>query len=249
MKRSVRACRDFEVGDEVYYAIDLMDNRGGANAEYHVTAGSRLARKPKSLSFEEAAAVPVAGGTAYAALMTSADLRLGQSVLVHGAAGGVGTYAVQLAKAAGALVFASCGGYDAELVKSLGADVVIDYRNEDANEVVNRETNGAGVDVVFDAAGGQLAKSVSAAKMNGQLVTVTGVEGDLSPAMRKNLSVHFVHLEDAKEKLDKLSVLFERGQLRSVIGKTFPLEEVADAHKLLEQGGEAVHGKIVVKVA
>ena len=241
--------KGFEVGDEVYYAIDLMDNRGGANAEYHVTDGSRLARKPQSLSFEEAAAVPVAGGTAYGALFTSANLRLGQSVLIHGAAGGVGTYAVQLAKAAGAFVFASCGGYDAELVRSLGANVVIDYRSEDANEVVQRETKGEGVDIVFDAAGGQLAKSIGAAKMDGQLVTVTGVEGDLSPAMRKNLRVHFVHLEDAKEKLDKLSLLFDRGQVRSVIGKTVGLEQVAEAHKLLEQGGEAVHGKIVVKVA
>lgn len=84
--------------------------------------------------------------------------------------------------------------------------------------------------------------------MDGQLVLVTGAGGDLSPAMRKNLHVHFVHLEDAKHKLDKLRPLLERGQLRSVIGKSFPLQEVAAAHKLLEQGGAAVHGKIVIKV-
>lgn len=236
------------VGDEVYYAIDLMDPRGGANAEYHVSRASRLAKKPANLTFEEAAAVPVAGGTAYAALLTSADLGLGDSVLIHGAAGGVGSYAVQLAKAAGAFVFATCGGYDADLVKSLGADVVIDYHREDFVETVSRETGGVGVDVVFDAAGGQLAKSIAVARMDGQLVTVTGAGGDLSPAMRKNLHVHFVHLENAKHKLDKLRPLLERGQLRSVIGKSFPLEEVAEAHKLLEQRGAAVHGKIVIKV-
>ena len=241
--------RDFAPGDEVYYAIDLMDPRGGANAEYHVTDAARLAKKPVNLSMEEAAAVPVAGGTAYAALFTSAGLSLGDTVLIHGAAGGVGTYAVQLAKAAGAYVFATCGGYDAELVKSLGADTVIDYKTEDFVETVNRVTNGEGVDVVFDAAGGQLAKSIAVVKMDGQLVTVTGAGGDLSPAMRKNATVRFVHLEDAKHKLDKMRALFERGQVKSVIGKTFPLEEVAAAHKLLEQGGEAVHGKIVVKVA
>ncbi len=241
--------RDFAPGDEVYYAIDLMDPRGGANAECHVTDASRLAKKPANLSMEEAAAVPVAGGTAYAALFTSAGLSLGDTVLIHGAAGGVGTYAVQLAKAAGAYVFATCGGYDADLVRSLGADTVIDYKNEDFVETVNRVTNGEGVDVVFDAAGGQLAKSIAVVKMDGQLVTVTGAGGDLSPAMRKNATVRFVHLEDAKQKLDKMRALFERGQVKSVVGKTFPLEDVAAAHKLLEQGGDAVHGKIVVKVA
>ncbi len=237
-----------EVGAEVYYAVELTDPRGGANAEFHVSSADRVARKPNTLSFEEAAAVPVAGGTAYAALITAADLRLGQSVLIHGAAGGVGSYAVQLAKAAGASVFASCGGYDAEWVSSLGADVVIDYRKDDLTEIVNRETAGAGVDVVFDAAGGNLAESVAVTKLNGQLVTVAGVRGDLNPAMRKNLRVHFVHLENAKEKLDALRVLFERGQLKSVVGASYPLERLPEAHRLLEEGGSAVHGKIVVRV-
>jgi NADPH:quinone reductase len=182
-------------------------------------------------------------------VLTAADLRLGQSVLIHGAAGGVGSYAVQLAKAAGAYVVATCGGYDAALVRSLGADVVIDYHTEDFVEVALRETAGAGVDVVFDAAGGLLAKSIPVARMDGQLVTVAGVRGDLNPAMRKNLRVHFVHLEDTKAKLDALRVLFERGQLRSVVGATFALSQLPEAHRLLEQGGSAVHGKIVIRVA
>ena len=238
----------FSAGDEVYYAIDLMDRKGGANAQYHVTDAAKLVRKPANISFEEAAAAPVAGGTAYAALFSSADLRLGQSVLIHGAAGGVGSYAVQLAKAAGAFVFASCGAYDAEVVKGLGADVVIDYQDEDVSEVVKGHTNGSGVDVVLDAAGGQLVRSIKAVKMNGQLVTITGAGGDLSAATRKNLRVHFVHLENAVEKLGRLSTLFERGQIRSVISKTFGLEQLSEAHKLLEKGGEAVHGKIVIEI-
>lgn len=239
---------EWAVGDEVYYAVELTDPRGGANAEFHVTGAHKVAKKPRTLSFEEAAAAPVAAGTAYAALLTAADLRLGQSVLIHGAAGGVGSYAVQLAKAAGAYVFATCGAYDAALVRSLGADVVIDYHREDFVEVVARETAGAGVEVVFDAAGGLLAKSIPVARMDGQLVTVAGVQGDLNPAMRKNLRLHFVHLEDTKGKLDALRVLFERGQLRSVIGATVALEELPKAHRLLEQGGSAVQGKIVVRV-
>lgn len=100
--------------------------------------------------------MPVAGGTAYAALITAADLRLGQRVLIHGAGGGVGTFAVQLAHAAGAFVIASCGGYDAQLVSSLGAEVVVDYRTDDFTEVVMRETGGLGVDVALDAASGKL---------------------------------------------------------------------------------------------
>lgn len=238
-----------EVGDEVYYAVELTDPRGGANAEYHVSNAEKITKKPRNLSFEEAAAAPVAGGTAYAALLSAAELRLGQSVLIHGAAGGVGSYAVQLAKAAGAYVFATCGDYAAALAASLGADTVIDYSSEDFAQVVARETGGAGVDIVFDAAGGNLAESIAVTRTGGQLVTVTGVEGDLNPAMRKNLRLHFVHLEDAKGKLEAMRALFERGQLRSVIGATFSLTEVAEAHRLLEEGGAAVHGKVVVRVS
>ena len=237
----------WQVGDEVYYAVDLMGGMG-ANAEYNLTHVFKLARKPKNLSHAEAAAVPVAGGTAYAALITSADLRLGQSVLIHGAAGGVGHFAVQLAKATGAYVFATCGGYDADFVRSLGADTVIDYREEDFVEVVNQETGGAGVDVVLDAAGGQTAKSIAATALNAQIITVAGVQGDLNPAMRKNATVRFVHLEDAAEKLEALRVLFERDQIKPEVGATFPLEELARAHNLLERGGEGVRGKVVVEI-
>ena len=240
----------FAPGDEVYYAVELMDRRGGANAEYHLTRASKLVKKPKNLSFAEAAAVPVAGGTAYAALLTAADLRLGESVLIHGGAGGVGHYAVQLAKAAGAYVFATCGGYDADFVKSLGADRVIDYRNENFVEVVNGETGGEGVDVALDAAGGKSSvESINAVKMSGQIVTITGAQGDLNAAMRRNITVHFVHLEDSQEKLEKLRVLFERGRIKSVVGATYPLEKLGEAHSRLEKGGEGLRGKVVVEVA
>lgn len=240
----------FRPGDEVYYAVELTDPRGGANAEYHVTRAANVARKPRNLSFTEAAAVPVAGGTAYAALITNASLRLGQSVLIHGAAGGVGTYAVQLARATGAFVVASCGAYDAELVRDLGADVVLDYRADDVVARTLEATEGAGVDVVLDASGKNLsAASIPALKMHGKLVTVTGAQGDLNLAMRKDAAVHFTHLEDAGPKLGAMRPLFERGLLRSVVSATYPLERVAEAHERLEGGGEGVHGKLVVEVA
>ena len=239
----------FRPGDEVYYAVELTDPRGGANAEYHVTKAEKVAKKPRNLSFSEAAAVPVAGGTAYAALFTNAGLTLGQSVLIHGAAGGVGSYAVQLARATGAFVIATCGAYDADLVKELGADVVLDYRQDDVVKRTLEATGGEGVDVVLDASGkNQTAGSIPALKMHGRLVTITGAQGDLSMAMRKDAAVYFTHLEDAKTKLDRMRPLFERGLLRSVVSAAYPLEQVAEAHGRVERGGEGTYGKVVVEV-
>ena len=239
----------FRPGDEVYYAVELTDPRGGANAEYHVMRAEKVARKPRNLSFSEAAAVPVAGGTAYAALFTNAGLTLGQSVLIHGAAGGVGSYAVQLARATGAFVIATCGAYDADLVKELGADVVLDYRQDDVVKRTLEATQGEGVDVVLDASGkNQTAPSIPALKLHGRLVTVTGAQGDLNLAMRKDAAVYFTHLEDAKTKLDLMRPLFERGLLRSVVSAAYPLEKVAEAHGRVERGGEGTYGKVVVEV-
>ena len=239
----------FRPGDEVYYAVELTDPRGGANAEYHVTKAENVATKPRNLSFGEAAAVPVAGGTAYAALFTNGGLTLGETVLIHGAAGGVGSYAVQLARATGAFVIATCGAYDANLVKELGADVVLDYRRDDVVKRTLEATQGEGVDVVLDASGkNQTARSIPALKMHGRLVTVTGAQGDLNLAMRKDAAVHFTHLEDAKAKLDRMRPLFERGLLRSVVSAVYPLERVAEAHGRVEQGGEGTYGKVVVEV-
>lgn len=237
------------VGDEVYYGVDLLSPREAGNAEYHVTHEAAVTKKPRNMNFAEAAAVPIAGGTAYVALFRSLGLHLGQSLLIHGAAGGVGTYAVQLAKAAGAFVIASCGDYDMDLVRSLRADVVVDYKNEDVFERARAATEGAGVDAVLDASGGKMAAaSIPVTKENGHIATITGVQGDLNPAMRNNISVHFVHLSDTRKQLERLRKLIEREQLKSVIGATYPLEQLPEAHKLVEQGGSAVHGKVVVTV-
>lgn len=238
-----------QVGDEVYYGVDLMSPRDAANAEYHVTHEAAVTKKPRNMDFAEAAAVPIAGGTAYVALFRSLGVHLGQSVLIHGAAGGVGTYAVQLAKATGAFVIASCGDYDMDLVRSLGADVVVDYKHEDVFERTRAATEGAGVDAVLDASGGKMAAaSIAVTKENGHIATITGVQGDLNSAMRNNISVHFVHLSETRKQLEHLRTLIERQQIKSVIGAKYPLEQLPDAHKLVEQGGKAVHGKVVVTV-
>lgn len=240
--------KDFQVGDEVYYAIGLMDGNG-ANAEYHVAHESIVAKKPVNICHQAAAAVPVAGGTAWAALIDRAKLGVGETVLIHGGAGGVGSFAIQIAKAAGAYVYTTCGRYDSEIVKILGADRVIDYRNEDFVDVVMKETSG-GVDVTLSTVSGEvLAKSLPVTKADGRAVTVTGVQGDLNLAIAKNTTIHFVHLEHPRPKLEALKTLIERGQIEPLVGLTLPLEQVAEAHKKLEQGGEGVRGKIVLEVA
>lgn len=241
--------RDFQVGDQVYYAIGLMEG-DGANAEYHVADASIVAKKPTNLSHVEAASVPVAGGTAWAALIDRAKIKIGETVLIHGGAGGVGTFAVQIAKAAGAYVYTTCGSYDFDLVKSIGADRAIDYRNENFIDIIMQETGGEGVDVTFTTVGGDvLARSLAVTKAEGRAVTVTGIQGDLNAATFKNITVHFVHLENARPKLETMKKLIERGQIKPVIGMTFPLTQVAEAHRQLEAGGAPVRGKIVIEVS
>ncbi|MEH2068979.1 MAG: zinc-dependent alcohol dehydrogenase family protein [Nostoc sp.] len=240
--------KDFQVGDEVYYAIPHEEG-GGANAEYHVANESIIAKKPRNISHLEAASVPVAGGTAWAALITRANITVGETVLIHGGAGGVGTFAIQIAKAAGAYVYTTCGIYDSDFVKSIGADRAIDYRNQDFINMIMQETNGQGVDVIFTTVSGEiLAKSLAVTKADGRAVTITGVTGDLNFAIFKNITVHFTHLDQTRPKLDALRTLIERGQIKPVIGKTFGFHQLAQAHKTLEEGGEDVRGKIVVQV-
>lgn len=241
--------RDFQVGDEVYYAIGLMDG-DGANAEYHVANESIVAKKPANLSHQEAASIPVAGGTAWAALIDRANIKIGETVLIHGGAGGVGSFAIQIAKAAGAYVYTTCGGYDVDFVKSIGADRAIDYRNENFVEIIQRETAGQGVDVCLSTVGGEVfPQSLIATKVDGRAVTVTGVQGDLNFAIGKNITVHFVHLERPRPKLEALRTLIERSQIKPVVGMTFGLNQVDQAHERLEQGGAGVRGKIVLQVA
>ncbi|NMG10965.1 zinc-dependent alcohol dehydrogenase family protein [Brasilonema sp. UFV-L1] len=240
--------RDFQVGDQVYYPIELMDGQG-ANTEYHVANESIVTKKPSNLSHTEAASVPVAGGTAWAALFDRASLKVGEIVLIHGGAGGVGSFAIQIAKAAGAYVYTTCGSYDFDLVKSIGADRVIDYRRKNFIDIILRETGGEGVDVTFTTVGGDiLAKSLIATKVDGRAVTVTGVQGDLNAAIGKNITIHFVHLDRPRPKLEALKTLIQREQIKPVVGMTFPLNQVAQAHQRLEQGGTDVHGKIIVQV-
>ena len=237
----------FKPGDEVFYT-PLIFGGQGTYAEYNVVGESIVAAKPRSLSFIEAAAMPLAGCTAWDGILGVGRVQLGETVLLHAGAGGVGSLAVQMAKAAGARVLSTCREGNADFVKSLGADVTIDYGAERFEDAVLRATSGRGVDLVCDTVGGEtLARSVQVTRPHGRLISVVNTSGDLNAAYVKNLTVSFHFMERAGYKMEALKTLVERGQLRPVIDSVMPLERVAEAHRRLEAGG--VRGKIVLEAS
>ncbi len=240
----------FAPGDEVWYTPQIFDGQG-SYAEYHVAAENIIGRKPASLTHLEAASLTLVGGTAWEALVVRAALRVGETVLVHGGAGGVGHVAIQVAKAIGARVITTVREENFEFARSLGADVVIDYAQEDYAEAVMRETAGRGVDVVFDTIGGDtLSRSPDVLAQLGRLVSIVDIAQpqNLVNAWGKNASYHFVFTRQNRGKLDELSALIERGQLRPHIGAIYSLAEIPLAHARLENRDNGLRGKVAIAV-
>jgi NADPH:quinone reductase-like Zn-dependent oxidoreductase len=236
----------FAVGDEVYGVAP------GSLAEYAVARESRLARKPANLSFTQAAVVPVSAATALRALVDVGRVQAGQSVLVVGASGGVGSYAVQLAKAFGAEVTGVCSTAKADLVASLGADHVVDYTREDFADGSRR------YDLILDIAGNpSLTRLRRALKPRGTAVFVGGedagvligmgrqLRGVLLSGLIKQRFALLVSKESASD-YDRLTELIEAGRLVPSIDRTYPLEEAPLAVRQLEAGH--VRGKIAITV-
>ncbi|WP_159245335.1 zinc-dependent alcohol dehydrogenase family protein [Pseudomonas koreensis] len=240
----------FAPGDEVWYTPQIFEGQG-SYAEYHVAAESIIARKPSSLSHLEAASLSLVGGTVWEALTVRAVLRVGESILIHGGAGGVGHVAIQVAKAVGARVFTTVREANADFVRSLGADVVIDYTQEDYVEAIMRETAGHGVDVVFDTIGGDtLSRSADALAQLGRVVSIVDIAQpqNLVQAWGKNASYHFVFTRQNRGKLDELTALVERGQLRPHVGAVYSLADIPLAHARLESANNGLIGKIAIAV-
>jgi NADPH:quinone reductase-like Zn-dependent oxidoreductase len=237
----------FRPGDEV------MGTCEGSFAEYAAAREDRLARKPANLAFEQAAAVPVSATTALQALREHGRVQPGQRVLVVGASGGVGTFAVQLAKAFGAEVTGVCSPGKADLVRSLGADRVIDYTREDI------VAGGQRYDLILDIGGNRsVSRLRRALTRRGTLVMVGGEGGGrwtgmdrqlralaISPFVRQRLRV-FVTREH-HESLELLAGLIEAGRVTPAVDRTFPLDQAPEAIRCLEAG--RVRGKVVVTVA
>lgn len=236
----------FAVGDEVYGIAP------GSFAEYAVAREDKLARKPVNLSFAQAAIVPVSAGTALRAILDVGRVQAGQSVLVLGASGGVGTYAVQLAKAFGAEVTGVCSTAKLDLVTSLGADRVIDYTREDFADGTRR------YDLILDIGGSPSVRRLRRALgPRGTVVFVGGENGGsltgmgrqlggalASPFLRQRLALLL-----AKERatdLERLTELIEAGKIIPSMDRSYPLEEAPNAMRLLEKG--QVRGKVAITV-
>ncbi len=226
------------VGDEVFARPNQDD--AGAIAEFARVKGSELAIKPKTLSHAEAASVPLAGLTAWQALITRGKLKAGEKVLIHAGSGGVGTFAIQIAKHLGAHIATTCSGRNADLVRRLGADVVIDYKTQAFDELLS------GYDLVFDMIGGEtLRRSFTVLKKGGRMISIKGQDTENDAA---GFGVHFeaFFMEPNGEMLAELGAVIDTGAVKPVIGRTFPMAQAGAAYDELANG-KAV-GKIVVMV-
>jgi NADPH:quinone reductase-like Zn-dependent oxidoreductase len=234
-------CRDYGL---------LGEHRDGTDAEFVVVPEANLVRKPANLSFEEAAAFPLVFLTAWNMLVTNARLRPGEEVLVWGAGSGVGSAAIQIAKAHHARVIAVAGDdWKLERAKQLGADETVNHRTQNVLEEVRRLTGRRGVDVVFEHVGRATWEvSVKALARGGRLVTCGAtsgavVETDVRYVFGKAISVHGTWVGSKGELWDLLP-LVEAGVLKPVLDRTFPLSEVQEAHSYLEAGRH--FGKVVL---
>ncbi|MCT2345823.1 NADP-dependent oxidoreductase [Niallia taxi] len=229
----------WNVGDRVFSRPETT--RRGTYAEYIAIEEHLLAKLPDSISYEEAAAVPLAGLTAWQALFTHGHLKEGETVLIHAGAGGVGIFAIQLAKYSGAHVITTASEKNHALLYSLGADQVIDYKKENFEEVLKD------VDLVFDTMGGEVAEnSYKVLKQNtGRLITIVG-EPNHDTAKSHNVSAKGIWLQPDGEQLQKMADLMEEKKIKSIVGATFPFSRqgIYDAHALSETH-HAV-GKIVI---
>jgi NADPH:quinone reductase-like Zn-dependent oxidoreductase len=242
---------EFEIGDEVYYTPRIFGGPG-SYAEFHVADVELVARKPNNISHLEAASLTLVGGTIWEALVTRAQLVVHETILIHGGAGGVGTLAIQLAKAMGARVITTARSSNHEFVRSLGADEVIDYTSDDYVAAVADLTHGRGVNVVFDTIGGDtLARSPLVLADAGRVVSIVDIAQpqNMIEAWGKNAAYHFVFTRQNRGKLDALTNLVERGLIRPVIGAVLPLASVGEAHELLEDGSSrGLRGKVAIDI-
>ena len=248
----------FNIGDEVYACAGGVKGLGGALAEYMLADAHLVAHKPESLTMAEAAALPLVSITAWEGLIDRAKVQPGQKVLVYGATGGVGHIGVQLAKWAGATVYALVSNDEkAAIAHCLGADITINYRHQPVEEFVAEQTDDQGFDVVFDTVGNDnLQNAFKAAKLNGTVVSIVSLsQQDLTLLHAKGLTLHLVFMlipmlfgvgrAHHGEILSKLAQIVDEGKIRPLLdSKIFSMSEIASAHQHAESG-QAI-GKVVL---
>lgn len=252
----------FKVGDEIY--ARPRKNKIGTFAEYIAIHEDDIALKPKNLSFEEAASIPLVGLTSYQALHDIMQLQKGQKILIHAGSGGVGTFAIQLAKIMGATVTTTASEAGANLVTSLGADEIINYKTEKFEDILKN------YDAVFDTIGGAtLEKSFNIIKSRGNIVSVSGMPNArfgkefgsgffktllFSLASKKltalekkhNAQYSFLFMKPSGDQLRTIANYIEAGKIKPVINRVFPFEDAQKAMEYSESG--RAKGKIIVKI-
>jgi NADPH:quinone reductase-like Zn-dependent oxidoreductase len=254
--------RKFKPGDEIYSRP--RDGRIGTFAEYIAIDEADVALKPTNLSMEEAASIPLVGLTAWQVMVDRANLKKGQKIFIQAGSGGVGTFAIQLAKHLGATVATTAGAASTDLVKGLGADIVIDYRKDDFEKVLS------GYDVVLNSQDAKtLEKSLRVLKPGGKLISISGPpdpefarekglnlvlrmvlrflsRGIRTKAKRAGVSYSFLFMWAQGDQLGRITSLIESGAIRPVMDRVFPFEKTNEALAYVETG--RAKGKVVVKV-
>ncbi|MEO8823985.1 MAG: NADP-dependent oxidoreductase [Ginsengibacter sp.] len=229
---------NFRKGDEVYSRPDLA--RNGTYAEYVVVKADQVNLKPKSIGHDKAAAVPLAGLTAWQGLFTHGNLKEGEKVLIHAASGGVGSFAVQFAKWKGAYVIGTASEENIDFLFELGADEAIDYKTEKFENKVKK------VDLVFDLIGGETQKrSLKVIKKGGKLITTVRAE-NLEEAKEKNIEVIGYLAQSYPGDLQQIADLIDSGKIKPIVTEIYPLKEAQEAHRQIES--HHTRGKIVLKV-
>lgn len=251
----------FKAGDEVYAKIDL----NGAFAEYTVVQQSSLALKPKNISMELAASLPLVALTAWQALVEIAKVQSGQKVLIHAGSGGVGSIAIQLAKSLGAIVATTTSGKNTRWVRELGADIIIDYKTADFEQELKD------YDVVLDTQGGKtLEKSLNMVKRGGRIISISGPPDQafaeaVNPnrflkcvipllswsirhkAKKRGITYSFLFMQPNGQQLSKISELVEAGKIKPIVDQTYDFAQIKEAFQYVNTGRSK--GKVVLKIA
>lgn len=230
----------FKIGDEVFGSAIVLNGGSGAFAEVAAANFKNSAIKPKSIDFTQAASLPLVGASAVQALEEHIKLKKGQKILIHGGAGGIGSIAIQLAKNIGAVVGTTVSTDDKEFVKNLGADQIIDYKQEKFEEIVKD------MDIVFDTVGGETTdKSFKVLKKGGVLVSMVG-EPNEELANQYQVKALGQGTNTDSEHLARVAELVDQGAIKAQVDKVFPLVQIKQAFEHLEKGSPK--GKVVIKI-
>lgn len=231
---------DFKVGDEVFGMINFPGH-GKAYAEYIAVPASHLALKPSNIDHIEAAATPLAALTAWQAIVNSAEIKTGERVLIHAASGGVGHFAVQIAKHLGAYVIGTSSATNKDFVLSLGADEHIDYKTQDFEKVLKD------IDFSLDTLGGDnIDRTLNVIREGGTIISLPSGYRELvaEKAKAKNINGYFIMVQSNGDDMRSIATLLEQGILKTHVSQTFSFDQIQEAHLQIESGRTV--GKIVV---